>query len=480
MDDDPDRFDSPHPYGEDLGKYEWHRVNTDSEIKECGSKHLHPNPIGLRDMLGNVEELTVNLFSPEYKQGRFGQLVIRGNSSKDSPGDFAVSHRTEFTSHRSTGKLRRPKRVGFRLTLSSAVSSSASRKKLNEECKRYMASDDRYAGSSTAALAKKNSKEQSKKDLNRFKSDIKKRDNEIFRLQDRQKQDQEKLAKKEQANIELRDSKKRLEAKVAELQKQLTANPKPAALYTLQKQLKEAQAEIRHLQEESKNLAQATKHTGSSQPSPGLGKFTFQELYTHSQDKVKDLEKRLAAAPTPKKLEEYEQQIALLQDRSKVLVAKLADLEMSKQQVKNQASTSEIRLAELSQELKSKKQRIADLERRQFGCEDKISENAKLARIAEKRYLEALMRQASANAYIGWRILKQRDIYLRRPNRNASDKKAQEAFAEASQMINDYWQLVVQMAEETQADMFPEVKRELAGWLKKEKGKTERVDSVRR
>ena len=33
-------------------------------------------------------------------------------------------------------------------------------------------------------------------------------------------------------------------------------------------------------------------------------------------------------------------------------------------------------------------------------------------------------------------------------------------------MVYDYWFLVVQIAEQTQADLFPEVKIELADWLK--------------
>ncbi|MCI5159414.1 MAG: hypothetical protein D3906_13470 [Candidatus Electrothrix sp. AUS1_2] len=98
---------------------------------------------------------------------------------------------------------------------------------------------------------------------------------------------------------------------------------------------------------------------------------------------------------------------------------------------------------------------------------DKLQkERFEFAALVRKRYLEALMRQASAEAYIGWRILKKRDAYLRGTGRNAADGKAQEALAEASQMINDYWQFVVQIAEETRSDMFPEVKQNLADWLR--------------
>ncbi len=33
-------------------------------------------------------------------------------------------------------------------------------------------------------------------------------------------------------------------------------------------------------------------------------------------------------------------------------------------------------------------------------------------------------------------------------------------------MVDDYWNLVVQIAGETQADLFPEVKTEIADWLR--------------
>ncbi|MCI5157151.1 MAG: hypothetical protein D3906_01695, partial [Candidatus Electrothrix sp. AUS1_2] len=50
--------------------------------------------------------------------------------------------------------------------------------------------------------------------------------------------------------------------------------------------------------------------------------------------------------------------------------------------------------------------------------------------------------------------------------RNAADGKAQEALAEASQMINDYWHLVIQIADETKAEFFPEVKQKVQVWLR--------------
>lgn len=122
---DTEIFKSPHPYGDDLGKYEWHRNNSNGEIRACGSRNLQPNKIGLRDMLGNVEELTGSLFSTDYLQGRFGHQVVRGNSCFDAPNDFSVSHRTEYAPYDEHGNLRRDQKIGFRLALSTFVSASA-------------------------------------------------------------------------------------------------------------------------------------------------------------------------------------------------------------------------------------------------------------------------------------------------------------------------------------------------------------------
>ncbi|MCI5148332.1 MAG: hypothetical protein D3916_02865 [Candidatus Electrothrix sp. MAN1_4] len=138
LESDPYRFDRPYPYNSELGKYEWHRQNSGSVIQECGSITF-ANPIGLKDMLGNVEELTASLFSPEYQGGRVGQFVVRGNNYSDSPDDFNVSHRTEFASHNQNGELRHPSKVGFRLALSAPVASTGkSRSELDQEFEKYL------------------------------------------------------------------------------------------------------------------------------------------------------------------------------------------------------------------------------------------------------------------------------------------------------------------------------------------------------
>ncbi|MCI5162855.1 MAG: hypothetical protein D3917_12735 [Candidatus Electrothrix sp. AX5] len=51
-------------------------------------------------------------------------------------------------------------------------------------------------------------------------------------------------------------------------------------------------------------------------------------------------------------------------------------------------------------------------------------------------------------------------------------------FCSASSAVNDYWHLLIQIAEETQADLFPQVKQELSDWLQQQERKG--VDSRQR
>ncbi|MCI5160117.1 MAG: hypothetical protein D3906_17185, partial [Candidatus Electrothrix sp. AUS1_2] len=330
---DPDRFDRPHPYGEDLGKYEWHRGNTGSKIKECGIKSQQPNPIGLRDMLGNVEEFTLSLFSPEYKQGRFGQLVIRGNNYSDSADDFDVSHRTEFASHDQQGELRHPPKVGFRLALSSAVSSSATSERLNEDCKKYMSSDARYKGSSTAALAERNSREYSQKKADRFKTDIEGKNSEISRLQRLRKQDQAALSEKEKNILKLSERKEELEAQVHDLQKQLIARPAPDAAEALQQKLRQAEVEIQGLTEDLHETQKKLKKLIPIEHDPGSGPlFLTASEKTESgklRQQIQELKQQIAALPSLKEWEKSEQEFDQLQKQNENLTLKL-----SKKQVK--------------------------------------------------------------------------------------------------------------------------------------------------
>lgn len=111
----PECFTHRHPYKNkdeaELRGHEWCKENTYSKVRECGS--LPANLIGLKDMLGNVEEITTHLFSSEDKQSHYGKLIICGNNYSNSSHDFTVRRRTKY--------IGAEEKVGVRIALGSAV-----------------------------------------------------------------------------------------------------------------------------------------------------------------------------------------------------------------------------------------------------------------------------------------------------------------------------------------------------------------------
>lgn len=448
---DPDVFNRRHPYGNDLGKYEWNRSNSDGRMRECGSSNLQPNKIGLRDMLGNAEELTSSLFGPEYQQGRFGQFAVRGNYCSDSPDKFSVSHRTEFTPYEIDGMLRRDERVGFRLALSTSIGGSGDFKKLDGDCEKYFSSRaltrPGFVGTtSPSSQSEQDSCRYLSELLEQTKTDKKKNAEELAKIQKQRDSDQKKYSEIHQTNQEILNEKKQLETDISELQKRLAASPKLDEFHILQRQVKEAKDVIERLR------------TGSQQ----IVLNNFQEQYERSQREVIELKQKFAAVPDMQKIKEVEENSIQIKSKYNDLSAKAAALEISEQQVLQKLLETENRLTDQSRELTLKEQTIADLGRRQQDFDYEISKNAGRVREVEKRYLEALMRQASASAALGLRNL----IKIRH-----SGKQAPVMMAEATQLIYDYWELIVQMAQETQANIFPQVKQTLAEWLREREAK---------
>jgi len=121
-----DVADRPYPYTDEngnahLGGFEWYRSSSE-KVKECGSEHIKPNPLGLYDMLGNVEELTYGIFGYDFLFARFGGLVVRGGNFSTDKRDINASRRTEYDGYTHQGDLIRYSKMGFRLALSTLVS----------------------------------------------------------------------------------------------------------------------------------------------------------------------------------------------------------------------------------------------------------------------------------------------------------------------------------------------------------------------
>ncbi len=138
-----DVFDQKIPYSSSkIQKYEWFGGATSSHYKLQPVGVLKPNPLGLHDMLGNADEITMSLFSVEYYQGRTGGFVIKGNNYTTAKNKLRSAFRTEQPFYRSDKKgLFKPhskKTLGFRLVISALVFPSRKiQKEMSDEWEGY-------------------------------------------------------------------------------------------------------------------------------------------------------------------------------------------------------------------------------------------------------------------------------------------------------------------------------------------------------
>ena len=151
-----DVFDQKIPYpANKLQKYEWFGGATSSHYKLQPVGMLKPNPLGIHDMLGNADEITMSLFSVEYYQGRTGGFVIKGNNYMTAKNKLRSSFRTEQPFYRSNKegvlKPHTKKTLGFRLVISALVFPSRKiQKEMSDEWERYR---NKLGASMPAALS---------------------------------------------------------------------------------------------------------------------------------------------------------------------------------------------------------------------------------------------------------------------------------------------------------------------------------------
>ncbi|MCP4109133.1 MAG: SUMF1/EgtB/PvdO family nonheme iron enzyme [Desulfobacteraceae bacterium] len=397
-------FDRRYPYIDEHGKehagdHEWYRNTSGNRVQECGSSHIKPNPLGLYDMLGNVEELTISLFGPEYQQGRFGQFVIRGGNFSLDEDELSASLRTEYQSHReSNGTLFRPDKVGFRLALSTRITSSGLLS--NDFDKAFAEYVKRNGLTHPGPTGESSPSAQAAQDRLQFQED---------------------------QHAQLLSDKDILTKEVETLiNKQRKSNTK---IFTIEAFNKELKAKLSNKEKELENANQQLS----------------------------------ALTTTPDGTDLLKGQLKRLREDNKRLLADISKLRRRLDEKSVMVFTDGQSKKELNRKLVLKEQENADLKRQIKQFDHEIKKNAGRVRSVEKRYLEALMRQASANAYIGWRNLKRFEILKKKQPGN---RNLDRIFKEGSRMVHDYWNLVVLIADETQADLFPEVKAELADWLR--------------
>ena len=124
---DATAFDAETPYDEndDLAAYEWFSGPDSSHNKLQKAGKLKPNPLGLHDMLGNVQEMTNSLYRVEYYQGRSGGFTARGGHYLTEEDAMTSARRSEEPFYLgSAEKGMKPNvkpTMGFRLVLAAPI-----------------------------------------------------------------------------------------------------------------------------------------------------------------------------------------------------------------------------------------------------------------------------------------------------------------------------------------------------------------------
>lgn len=126
-----ERLDKMFPVSGDVSDYVWHSGagSADGRLNFIGLKK--PNPLGLYDMLGNVEEFVLEPFHMNgvgRPHGQTGGFVVRGGSFETSKTDLRTSLRQEYSyfNQQLKGATAR-KTFGFRLAIAAPVLADLSR-----------------------------------------------------------------------------------------------------------------------------------------------------------------------------------------------------------------------------------------------------------------------------------------------------------------------------------------------------------------
>ncbi|HIF9276821.1 TPA: SUMF1/EgtB/PvdO family nonheme iron enzyme [Photobacterium damselae] len=391
-----DVFDRPYPYvdengNETLDGYEWDRDSSGNRVKEVGSQYIKPNPLGLYDMLGNVEELTYGIFGQDFLFARFGGLVIRGGNYSTDPENLKVSMRTEYDGYTQDGNILRLNKVGFRLALSSLVSEAGyTPTELDEGYNEYLSSD---SGVTQSAAAGKTSLSQQAITDQLHHSNI----------------ERERLI---EDNHDLREKLTNIESKLIVLKG------------NLEKKNNEFIFTSKKLEDEKAKNSDLSKLVDTS-----------------------SLENKFNIIVNSKDLE-----ITRLQDELNNLKEKFNHQDVAL--VNAQASEQKLLILQ---------QKVNDAERRDNTANFEIEKNKKRIIVAEQRLLESLTRVADYNLFSAWRNLK---IIEKKRKVSSNPQIWQVNEIEAKNMLREYRRYVIQIVDDTDYTLFPEVKDKLTRWLK--------------
>lgn len=124
----PAEFREPRfPMPDGIERYVWFNESAEGRARPLGV--LEPNPVGVHDILGNLEEIVLEPFQLrrlERAHGQRGGYVVRGGSVHSSAGEIRSSLRREVPLYDEQGVVSTAD-TGFRVLLSTPVLTGADR-----------------------------------------------------------------------------------------------------------------------------------------------------------------------------------------------------------------------------------------------------------------------------------------------------------------------------------------------------------------
>ena len=123
------------PMPDGMAAYVWFAGSASANNKVQRIGLLKPNPLGLHDMLGNVDEIVLDPFrlnKLDRLHGQAGGFVVRGGNFTTAEEDIRSAYRHEIPFYRGN-EPRRAKTTGFRVALVAPVITSRARLQAIEE-----------------------------------------------------------------------------------------------------------------------------------------------------------------------------------------------------------------------------------------------------------------------------------------------------------------------------------------------------------